>query len=175
MDGNEIESANKLLSGPLGDLLRKLAGPLADEVGESLGVWARHYRFRLSVKMWQKTQTMVGQSGLDPHAVSPRLFLPIVEKASVEDDEDLHSRWAALLANASVSDLVHPSFIEILGQLSPRDAQLLDRIYDLCETNENRQAISGFWAGKQIADAMGLSEGDLASPTKICSAWVCWK
>lgn len=164
MDGNEIESANKLLSGPLGELLRTLAGPLATEIGETLGVCARHYRFRVALRMLEKTQTMVEQRGLDPHAVPPRLFLPILEKASVEDDEDLHSRWAALLANACVSDSVHPSFIEVLGQLAPLDARLLDHIYDLCEVQKNLQALSGYWGAKRIADALGVSEDDLTEP-----------
>ena len=74
-----------------------ITGPLADEFGESLGVWARHDRYKLGIKMFQKTQRMLGEAGITPQAVSPRLFLPILENASIEDDEDLHSRWAALL------------------------------------------------------------------------------
>ena len=101
-DDLSTEVAKQALE-PLGDLLRKIAGPLADEIGESLGVWARHYRFRLGLKMFQKTQRMLRESGIPPQAVPPRLFLPILESASIEDDEDLHSRWAALLANAAAS------------------------------------------------------------------------
>ena len=91
-DELSTEAAKQALQ-PLGDLLRKIAGPLADEIGESLGVWARHYRFRLGLKMLQKTQRMLRESGITPQAVSPRLFLPILDSASIEDDEDLHSRW----------------------------------------------------------------------------------
>lgn len=128
------------LKGPLGDLIRQVAGPLAGEVGESLGVVARHYRYRLAVKMWQKTERMLRDAGITAKAVPPRLFLPISESASVEDDEDVHTRWAALLANAATSEnSVHPSFIEILRELTPEDAQLLDRLYDSCESKRTRR------------------------------------
>lgn len=123
----------------LGETLRKITGPLADEIGESLGVWARHYRYRLGIKMFQKTERMLTDAGIDPHAVPPRLFLPMIENASMQDNEDLHTRWAALLANAAASpDSVHPSFIEVLRQLTPKDAKLLDDLYDSCVAKGGR-------------------------------------
>jgi hypothetical protein len=136
---DELSEIAKALQ-PLADLLHKIAAPLADEIGESLGVWARHYRFRLGLRMLQKTERMVIEAGFAPQAVSPRLFLPIIENASVEDDEDLQSRWAALLANAAASPAsVHPSYIEILRQFTPQDATLLDKLYDVCESKRTRK------------------------------------
>jgi TonB family protein len=68
-----------------------------------------------------------------------QLFLPILDGASIQDDDDLHTRWAALLANAATSPtLVHPSYIELLKQLTPEDAQLLDRLYDSCKAKRHR-------------------------------------
>lgn len=136
------EPQNELLKQGLqsvGDLLKRIAGPLADEIGESLGVVARHYRFKLALKMLQKTQRMLREAGIAPQAVPPRLFLPIMDGASIEDDEDLHSRWAALLANAATSPtLVHPSYVEILKQLTPEDARLLDKLHDSCKAKRSR-------------------------------------
>jgi hypothetical protein len=119
---------------PIGGLLQRIAGPLADEIGDSLAIIARPYRIRLSLKMFQKTQRMLEEAGIKPKAVPPRLFLPIVESASIEDDEDLHTRWAALLANAATSqNSVHPSYIETLKQLTPVEARLLDALYEVAE------------------------------------------
>lgn len=124
---------------PIGDIVKRVAGPLADEIGESLAVLARPYRIMLSVKMFQKTQRMLKEAGITPQAVPPRLFLPILEGASIQDDDDLHTRWSALLANAATSPgLVHPSYVEILKQLTPEDAQLLDRLYDSCKAKRHR-------------------------------------
>src|SRR5437879_722930 len=64
-DDLSTEVAKQALE-PLGDLLRKIAGPLADEIGESLGVWARHYRFRLGLRMLQKTERMLKEAGITP-------------------------------------------------------------------------------------------------------------
>jgi hypothetical protein len=73
-----------------GEMLRKIAGPLAEEIGESMGVVARHYRVKLAVKMYQKTERMLIDAGISPHAVPPRLFLPIVEHASLQEDDHLN-------------------------------------------------------------------------------------
>jgi len=119
---------------PVGDLVKRIAGPLADEIGDSLALVARPYRIILSVKMFEKAQRMLKAAGISPHVIPPRLFLPMLENASIQDDEGLHTRWAALLANAAASsNLVYPSYIEILKQLAPEDAVLLDKLYDYCE------------------------------------------
>src|SRR5579864_7938198 len=121
MPDDVTELAKQALE-PIGDLVKRIAGPLVDEVSESLALSVRPYRIRLAAKMFQKTQRMLKEIGVTPHAVPPSLFLPIMENASIQDDEDLHTRWAALLASAATSpNLVHPSFIEILKQLAPED------------------------------------------------------
>ena len=117
---------------PVSGLIQRIAGPLADEIGDSLAIIARPYRIKLSLKMFQKTQRMLEEAGITPQAVPPRLFLPTLDAASIENDEDLHTRWAALLANAAASpDSVHPSYIEILKQLTPMEARLLDALYEV--------------------------------------------
>jgi len=145
---------------PFGDLLHRLTGPLADEIGESLGVWMRHYRFRLAVKMFQKTQRMLAEAGISANPVPPRLFLPMLEHASIEDDDELHSRWSALLANASASpNSVHPSFIEILRQLTPDDAKLLDTLYDSSASRRQRKVLPPWrnWITYADAEARGAA------------------
>src|SRR5947208_3474868 len=119
---------------PISGLLQRIAGPLADEVGDSLALIARPYRIKLSLKMFQKTQRMLEEAGITPQAVPPRLFLPMVEAASIEGDEGLHTRWATLLANAATSqDSVHPSYIETLKQLTSVEARLLDALYEVAK------------------------------------------
>jgi hypothetical protein len=128
MSDELTKEAAKEMMKPFADLLLKLTGPLADEVGGTIGEAVSYYRLKLRIKLFQKTQRMLKDAGINAQAVPPRLFLPIIESGSIEGDEDLHSRWAALLANAARSgDSVHPSFIEVLRQLSPEDAQLLDK------------------------------------------------
>jgi len=138
---------DKLLE-PVSDMLRKIAGPVSEEIGESMAVVVRHYRYKLAVKMLLKTTRMLRDAGVDPRAVPPRLFLPIVENASVQDDDGLNTRWAALLANEATSpDSVHPSYIEVLRQLTPKHAKLLDELYDSCAGAGKRDRRVQPWVG----------------------------
>lgn len=124
---------------PVNDFVKRIGGPLADELGEYLAAFVKPYRVAQQVKAMQKAKQMLKEAGIAPNAVPPRLLLPILEGASIEDDEDLHSRWAALLANAASSpDSVHPSYVEILKQLTPEDARLLDKLYDSCKSKRSR-------------------------------------
>src|ERR1019366_1980885 len=88
------------------------------------------------------------------------LFFPVLEAASIEDDDEMQTRWAALLANEATSvGSVHPSFIEILKQLAPGDARLLDRLYDRC-TKGHRQTVRPWvdtisWAEREQRHAAG--------------------
>jgi hypothetical protein len=135
--GNE---AVKQALEPVGDLIKRIAGPVADEIGEYLSAVVRPYTVVRKVEAVLKTHRMLKERGISPHAVPPRLLLPILEGASIEDDEELHTRWAALLANAAASpNLVHPSYIEILRQLAPEDAGLLDKLYDHCKAKQTNR------------------------------------
>src|SRR6266849_340531 len=95
-----IESALK----PFADLLDKLAGPLASELGQTFRDAARVYRFKRALKLLQKVEKLARESGFEPRSVSPKLLLPILDHASLEDEEAIHDRWAAMLANAANPD-----------------------------------------------------------------------
>jgi hypothetical protein len=72
---------------------------------------------------------MLNQAGIEPKSVPLRVLVPLLEGASLEDDDDLSTKWAALLANAATPEYnvnLIPSFSNILSQLSPRDAKVLD-------------------------------------------------
>ena len=158
---NDLQTTAEMMKGPLGDLLHKLVAPLSQEIGESLGVWAKHYRFKNGLKMLQKTQSMLAKAGIEPHAVNPRLFLPIIECASVEDDDDMQSRWAALLANAATTmKSVHPSYIEILKQLSPEDARLLDQLCDFCNGKRDREVTAWMRPVTVVERERRIASGD---------------
>ena len=61
--------------------------------------------------------------------VPPVAQLPAPPSTSLEENEDLHTMWAALLANAASPDNtveVRPGFISVLRQMSPDEAALLN-------------------------------------------------
>jgi hypothetical protein len=114
------------------DLLQKLAGPAAEETGLFLQDKVRVYRLRNQLAVLGKTQDMLNSVGIDPKSVPLRVLVPLLEGAALEDDDNLATKWAALLANAarqgSNVNLI-PSFSNILSQLQPLDAAILDILH----------------------------------------------
>jgi hypothetical protein len=51
----------------------------------------------------------------------------------LEEDDNLQDKWAAFLANAAAGykDEIHPSFVELLKQISAFEAQFLDALFSL--------------------------------------------
>ncbi len=116
------------------EFLGKIAGPAAEEVGLLLQDKVKIYRFRNQLKVLAKAQKMLDDAGVSPASVPLRTLLPLLEGAALEEEDDLSIKWAALLANAATPNsplLIYPSFPHILSQLSPRDARVLDAIYNL--------------------------------------------
>jgi len=112
------------------DLFHKLAGPVFEEFGAILGDKVKVYRVKNMIKTTLKTQRLLLDAGLPVNAVPPRLLLPIIENCSVEDNETLQDLWAGLLATASQeSDLVSPSFVDSLKQLTPVEARFMEKLY----------------------------------------------
>jgi hypothetical protein len=127
---------------PVQDIVTRVAGPAATEVGLMLGDALRVWRLRRAVRLWQDVKQFASEANLELHPVTPRLLFPILDAATLNEDEDLHMRWVALLTNAAASEQVLPSFSEILKQLRPEDARFLDRAYDevtLAEQNREIQ------------------------------------
>ena len=81
----------------------------------------------------EKAERMAQEAGFTPQAVPPKILFPLLEGASLEDNEDLNTMWAALLANASrevTTDLVRPSFMELLRLMTPDVAKLINIAFD---------------------------------------------
>jgi hypothetical protein len=117
---------------PVKDILNRLCGPFVDEVGGILGDKARVWRFKRTVSLLEKVKQFTTEKGIDPKAVPLKTLLPILENASLEDDEYLHDMWAALLATAAdtrMSNSVQPCFVEILKQLTSREAKFIEFLF----------------------------------------------
>lgn len=115
-------------------LLLKLLGPAADEIGQILQDKVRAYRAKNLTNVLHKTQDKILTSGQSVSAVPTKLLLPLIEGASLEDDDDLSEKWAGLLASAAAIDSqrsFHPSFPKILSEMTALEAILLDQLNGL--------------------------------------------
>lgn len=144
-----IKTSVEQLFAPFQKLFDELLGPAATVVGESLGDQAKVWQFKRRIRFMAEMKRLADESGLKINPIAPRLFFPVYDAASIEDDDDMQTRWASLIANeATKVGSVHPSFIEILRQLAPDDARLLDKLYDYCWANLTRKVTP--WVKRSI-------------------------
>ena len=104
--------------------LTQFIGPGANHLGEQALERAK--------QVASKAAGLLDAVGREPQPVEPKLLLPLVQAASLETDPTLAEKWAALLANAAdpvQRVAVQVGFAEILRQLTPIDAQVLEFIY----------------------------------------------
>jgi hypothetical protein len=114
------------------DFMQRLFGPALSEFGQMAGDKVRLYRFGQAMRAISKAEKMAENAGYTAKAVPIKLLFPILEGASLEEDEGLHDMWAALLANAASpdSDSVRPGFIAILKQMASDEAAFLNSFFD---------------------------------------------
>lgn len=115
----------------------KLLNPGLDAGGGIIGDTVKGWRVVNQVKVVLKTAERIKKLGVEPGLVMPKTLLPLLESASLEEGEFMRNKWSALLASAAnpeTANLVRPSFVEILKELSPNEAKLLDAIFKLVES-----------------------------------------
>src|SRR4051794_22266706 len=113
-------------------LLQKLFGPAFEEAGGIYGDKIRVYRMERQIELLEKTKKILNDHNLTPKAVNLKVLLPLMEAATLEDNSDMQARWAALLASAADDaddDSLHNTFVEIMKQLTPTDAFIIDAFY----------------------------------------------
>jgi hypothetical protein len=92
------------------------------------------------VRLAKRVDEILKNAGFEPKAVPLKLLLPSFEQASLEDDDSLQDKWAALLAEASNPDSdasTFSVFAEILRQLSPYDSKFLEHLAHYPPTSGN--------------------------------------
>lgn len=121
-----VERGTREIRELVGDLL----GPPASEAGQYLADKIRLYRFNAAIEALKKARTIIAASGLPANPMDLKRLVPMLEGASLEENDDLISRWAGLIASAATTSDTLPAFAEILRQLTPEEARMLDFMFD---------------------------------------------
>ena len=121
---------------------------------------------RIGGKIWSMAQDMLQAARIQPGPVPIKTLVPLLQYASLEEDDYLQERWAALLANAALEGPVHPSFPQVLSRLSSADAKFLDALYEEDQKDGPlRIALHG-----HAADQLGFLYGNLGlTSTRWCT------
>ena len=119
-------TARHYLDKLLGAGLEQGGGLIADTVG--------FWRFKNTVNIILKAKAFLESKGVvEPQRVPPKIAAAILDAGSLETEDTMQQRWAALLASAAtphVGDFVLPGYPSILSQLTPTHVGILDWLYD---------------------------------------------
>lgn len=117
-----------------GKYIARFVSEPADTLSKILDDHLRHIRIRRLASLEAKTIEHLRTLGYDapPRTVSLKVIIPLLQSASLEEDDDLQDTWAALLANASTPELGHSisvAFVEMLRAMGSLEVQILSRLY----------------------------------------------
>ena len=138
LNSKPIESLTNFLS----DIVGK---PLVDGAGILYADAIRAKRIANSLKLEQKFN-LKKSNDLKPTSLS--FGYKLLEKASLEDNENILDKWTNLLSNATDKNFTNPLrkiFIDILEKLEPIDVKTFDEINQIYLSQQNKyEAQVGF-------------------------------
>jgi hypothetical protein len=119
-----------------GNYMSKFLTPPLEQVSELITDKLKYYTVTNQLNLMKKAQEKMDELGLSPQNTIPlKLGIPLLEAASLEDDDKLQELWANLLVNSSTSFSLERSYISVLEQLSPLEAKILIQIYNQINLN----------------------------------------
>jgi abortive infection alpha-like protein len=112
---------------------RFIAGPLEQASG-IIEDKLKYLRWERQARLMKRAEDFMQQIGLhEPSRPVPLKFaIPLLQGASLEDDDELQDLWAKLLVNAADADSavsIKRVFIDILENLGPLEARILAVVY----------------------------------------------
>ena len=113
------------------EFVDKLIMPAAEEVGllvkDRISLW----RIKNQVQVINKAKSYCDKHGIQPKQVSPKLLVPFLEGAALEDDEVLQDKWAVLLSNLldSEQNIENHVFPHVLSQIGKEEYLVLEHVY----------------------------------------------
>ena len=138
-----ISAARKLLE----PFFSKLVGAVGDGFANKINDYFGGRRAVNLAAVVQRAQERAIEKGLDPSKIPLKIIHPLLEAASLEENADLQSTWAALLANAADPKgkiMVSSAFITILKELTPGAVRFLDCLYPSTPSGKWRRTLGAF-------------------------------
>lgn len=130
IDSKAMEELAALYLAANSEISKKLVSPFADEWGKVVAIFGEIARYYATDNLGKVFKKWAASRGDKPIAADDiKKVLPLLQAASMQDDDDLQSRWAALLESTVSSQDTLPSFGQTLSQLNAEEAKFLGRIY----------------------------------------------
>lgn len=143
---------------------QRLFGPLA-ELGDVLSDRIRFFRLKQTIWVLNRAREMCAEAGIEPKQIPLNVLLPLLEKASLEDDgpDSLREQWASLLANAAGQpDKRYAKYSALLEELDSYEAELLTKLKGEISRHE-------LFKPDNIGEMTGTEQGAVWGPTGVQS------
>ena len=154
-----VDAVNKLasfLDGLFGHIITNSVGLLGDKLA--------YYRLENAIKLQDAVEQKLARRGVKKRFVPVSFGLPIIEKATVEEDPVLQEKWANLLANARDATYDKPlrrNFTTMLADMEALDAHLLDLLVrEHLVTSKQRSGEVILFDMKKLVANSGIPETD---------------
>lgn len=142
-------------------------------------IWEDRLKYTRAVnqlKLIEKFESQLRKRGLsEPTRTIPLSFaVPLLQAATLEENDDLQDLWAAMLANAAdkcVDVQLRRAFVSILEEMTSLDVRILKTIGDAHPLGNHIKILDGgFYMGylpdKAAPRHDNTFEGDYPTPTK---------
>jgi hypothetical protein len=92
-------------------------------------------RWERKLRLAERGRELLRERGIEGplRPVPYKLALPIIEHASLEDNDELQDLWANLLTSAvdpKFEGLIRSAYVDIIKQLEVVDVHILDAVYE---------------------------------------------
>ncbi|MCK8142905.1 DUF4393 domain-containing protein [Flavobacterium sp. I-SCBP12n] len=113
------------------DFLDKLISPAIEETGLLIKDQIASWRFKNQIKTLNRAQEFCEKHNIKPKEISFKLICPLLEYASLEEDEKLQDKWAILISNLvdSEQNIENHVFPYILSQISLNEYDSLEKSF----------------------------------------------
>jgi Abortive infection alpha len=115
---------------------RELGHFIRGPAGEILGMLEDHFRvvrFERQVRLWDRVHNILIEKGMPgpTRKIPLNIAVPLLENATLEEDDDLQEVWARLLVNggdANSRTELRRAFVSVLAEMTAPDVQNLAQI-----------------------------------------------
>jgi hypothetical protein len=123
------------VSEKVGGFFAKVLGEPIETATGILGDKLKFMRWERQVRLVDRVHQINHDRGIEGKEipVSPKLAIPLIENASLEENDLLQDLWAKLMSSAQgnkSSNLVRVAFIDIIKQLEVIDVQILSTMFE---------------------------------------------
>lgn len=148
------------------DFIKSIVKPGAIQIGELFADKVKFWRLKNQVDMLVLAQEYVNKTQAEVHSVQTKNLIKILDYSSLEDDEYMQYKWAALLIDAAKSKGKFNSnhlYVELLAQLSSIEVMILDELMKAFKETGYIHSVDGYSFNQEflfkynISTSLGLT------------------